>query len=301
MSIPVTILGGFLGAGKTTALNHLLRRGRERIGVLVNDFGAINIDAHLIEAAEADLVALSNGCVCCALGPDLGASLDRVAARQPDRIVIEASGVADPWRIAQLVRLEPGMTLDAVLVLADATSFAAQSRDRYVADTVARQVARADLVLLSKTDIATTAELYASRAALLQLRPDVPVAEIHGGTLPDLVLGNPAPAGSRFVADAPEHGFRTWLYRNDDAFDEDRLRQVLASLPSSVLRAKGFCRLGDIAQLHLLQLVGRRFTLAPWPHPAEPGLVLIGTDRMPADADLAAMFERAKRPESPRP
>lgn len=93
MSIPVTILGGFLGAGKTTAVNHLLRRATGRIGVLVNDFGAINVDAALIEAREGDVLALSNGCVCCALGPDLGESLARLAGRvpAPDRIVVEAS------------------------------------------------------------------------------------------------------------------------------------------------------------------------------------------------------------------
>jgi len=284
MSIPVTILGGFLGAGKTTAVNHLLRHARRRVGVLVNDFGAISVDARLIEAAEGDLVALSNGCVCCAVGPDLGASLARVAARRPDRIVVEASGVADPWRVAQLVRLEPGVVLDAVLVLVDASSFAEQLADRWLVDTLERQLARADLVLLSKCDLASP---DAARAAVLRLRADAVVVEMQGGALPDALLGRAHSPASRFIAEPPEHGFLTAFWPAEAAFDGVKLRALLASLPASVLRAKGFCRIGPEGALHLLQLVGRRWTLAPWARGAAPGLVLIGTDRMPA-VDFAA-------------
>ena len=279
MNIPVTILGGFLGAGKTTAVNHLLRHARGRVGVLVNDFGAINVDAALIEAADGDLVALSNGCVCCAVGPDLGASLARVAARGPDRIVVEASGVADPWRIAQLVRLEPGVVLDAVLVLVDAGGFAEQMADRWLADTLERQVARADLILVSKCDVASP---EAARAAVLRVRPDAVVMEMRGGAVPEALLGFAHSPVSRFVAEAPEHGFRTAFWPAEAAFDAVALRGLLTALPGSVLRAKGFCRIGPEGALNLLQLVGRRWILTPWGEPAAPGLVLIGTDRMVA-------------------
>jgi len=292
MSIPVTILGGFLGAGKTTAVNHLLRHARRRVGVLVNDFGAISVDARLIEAAEGDLVALSNGCVCCAVGPDLGASLARVAARRPDRIVVEASGVADPWRVAQLVRLEPGVVLDAVLVLVDASSFAEQLADRWLVDTLERQLARADLILISKCDLATPAQLAATRAAVWRIRPDAALVNIQGGAVPEALLGGTGQISSRFIAEPPEHGFLTAFWPAEVAFDGVKLRALLASLPASVLRAKGFCRIGPEEVLHLLQLVGRRWTLTPWAKAATPGLVLIGTDRMPAVMFAAAELTR---------
>jgi len=288
MSIPVTILGGFLGAGKTTAVNHLLRNACGRIGVLVNDFGAIAVDAQLIEAAEGDLVALSNGCVCCAVGPDLGASLARIAARGPQRIVVEASGVADPWRIAQLVRLEPDVVLDAVLVLVDASGFAEQLADRWLADTLERQLARADLILISKCDLATPAQLIATRAAVWRIRPDAALVNIQGGAVPEALLGGTGQSSSRFIAEPPEHGFRAAFWPAEAAFDAAKLRNLLAQLPASVLRAKGFCRIGPDHAPHLLQLVGRRWTLTPWAQPATPGLVLIGTDRMPA-VDFAAV------------
>lgn len=293
MSIPVTILGGFLGAGKTTALNHLLRHAECRMGVLVNDFGAVNIDKGLIEARDGDVVALTNGCVCCSIGPDLSESIARVARRDPapERIVVEASGVSDPWRVAQLARLEPGVVLDAVLVLVDATGFTAHLADRWLTDTLERQLARADLIALSKCDLADAEARAATRAAVRRIRPDAPVLDIENGAVPGALLGAGAATGSRIVADTPGHGFRTWHWAGATPLDEGRLRNALDALPGSVLRAKGICRIGPDGVPHLLQLVGRRWTLRPWQGAAwEPGLVLIGTERLPPPDRLAALF-----------
>ena len=293
MSIPLTILGGFLGAGKTTALNRLLQAATGRVGVLVNDFGAINVDAALIAAAGGDVVQLTNGCVCCAIGPDLSDSLARLVALAPDRIVVEASGVADPWRLAQVARLQPGIALDAVLVLADATSFTTHLADPWLADTLARQVQRADLVALSKCDLASAADRAATRAALRCLRPAVRLTELADGMLPGLLMLGAAPA-SRLAADTPGHGFRSWHWADPPPLDGGALRLVLAALPESVLRAKGLCPVGPDAQPHLLQLAGARWTLTPWAGPvAAPGLVLIGTPDLPPAATLHALFAGA--------
>src|SRR5690606_31404360 len=118
MNIPVTVLGGYLGVGKTTLLNHLLREndGR-RLAVLVNDFGDIDIDAELIESREGSVLSLAGGCICCSVGSDLvGALLDLPRqANAPDQILIETSGVALPGAVAQTVGLVASLALDAVI------------------------------------------------------------------------------------------------------------------------------------------------------------------------------------------
>ncbi len=154
-TIPVTVVGGFLGAGKTTFLNHLLKTSSSRYAVLVNDFGAVNIDAGLIAKHDGTTLTLTNGCVCCSTGggfiDTLNALLD---SRIPfDHIVIEASGVGDPWRIAEIALVEPSLRLNAVIVIADASRIEHLLIDPRVSDTVRKQFERCDVVLLNKTDI----------------------------------------------------------------------------------------------------------------------------------------------------
>ena len=290
--VPVTIVGGFLGAGKTTMVNHLLRTATRRYAVLVNDFGAVNVDAALIKDREGGVMSLANGCVCCSIGPDLGDTLARLLSRDPapEHVLLEASGVSDPWRIAQLVKLEPALALDAVLVLVDAASFPDQLADRYLTDTLERQLARADLIVLNKCDLA---EPGTAEDTVLRLRPGARIARVERAELPEALLAGP-PArpvpGSRFTAEAPTHAFRTWLWRNAAPFDRQALADVLDGLPPSVLRAKGFCRIAPGRQ-HLLQLVGRRWSLTP-AEGQDDALVVIGTELMQPEA-LDALFRRA--------
>lgn len=296
MSIPVSIIGGFLGAGKTTAVNHLLRHTSARIAVLVNDFGALNIDAALLSrAGEGEIFALANGCVCCSIGPDFSTTLSRILAMHPapERVVIEASGVSDPWRIAQLVKLNKAARLEAVIVLADAQALPAQYADRWLRDTLERQIARADLVCLNKCDIANTAERHAARATLETIRPGVSVIEVKGGALPTGLLGvTHTGKASSLIAETPTHDIKQWSWAPPGALDEERLRNVLATLPASIWRGKGLLRLQN-GQRVVLQLVGRRWALSAYDGTAPDALVLLGTQEMPDDDALVAQFTPA--------
>ncbi|MBK9136124.1 MAG: GTP-binding protein [Betaproteobacteria bacterium] len=157
--LPLVVIGGYLGAGKTTLVNRLLREAQpagQRLAVLVNDFGEVPIDADLVVGAAGEVLALAGGCVCCAFGADLVGALAQMAARvpRPDALLVETSGVALPAAVARTAALAVGVRVDGVVVLADVAAVRAQAGDRYVGDVVRQQLGEADLVLLAKADLA---------------------------------------------------------------------------------------------------------------------------------------------------
>jgi G3E family GTPase len=253
--IPFTVIGGFLGAGKTTLLNHWLRAAQgqpsmQRLAVLVNDFGAINLDAAAVLQADAHTIALSNGCVCCTIGDDLTEALGRVLATEPpfDAVVVEASGVSDPWRIAQYALAEPRLQLHGVFLLVDAAALPQHLADPLLADTLQRPLAHADLVVLNHADRASPAQLDAARqwvaqdAAARQATPP-PVVCSTRAELPAALLGNALyqPHGGGLQHHPPDHGrvFEAWQLQPAGCYDAVQLRAWLRDLPAGVLRLKG--------------------------------------------------------------
>lgn len=318
--IPVTVIGGFLGAGKTTLVNRLLRDARaERIAVLVNDFGAINVDAALVASITGDTIALTNGCVCCSIGDDLAAALVRLIDADPqfDAVVIEASGVSDPWRIAQVANADPALALAGVLVLVDAGAAIAQSRDPLLSDTLERQVRSADLIVLNKIDVASADELRAVRGWLDTLAVDTPRFETQRSSLPrELLYAPPSPS----VGDADERGrecddcrpsedghahqahdhtelFESWSARPSATLSAAVLRAALRAMPRGVLRLKGFVRT-DALGWSELQFAGRHGSLRRALSEPAGGAVLvaIGLRHQLPTAELDALVERAAVP-----
>ncbi|WP_373764737.1 CobW family GTP-binding protein, partial [Delftia acidovorans] len=193
--LPFTVIGGFLGAGKTTLLNHWLRHADgQRLAVLVNDFGALNIDAGLIKAHSGDTIALTNGCVCCQIGDDLSMALIGVLQQRErfDAVVVEASGVSDPWRIAQLGLADPALALDGVIVVVDAAALPGQAADPLLADTLQRQVARADLVIVNKTDLADTRTLERVHGWIARHAPAAQRCDVREARVPVELLSGAA-------------------------------------------------------------------------------------------------------------
>ncbi|NXY96359.1 GTP-binding protein [Streptomyces sp. BR123] len=191
--IPVVVLAGFLGSGKTTLLNHLLaNRGGTRIGVVVNDFGSIEIDAMSVAGQVGDsMVSLGGGCLCCAVdGSELDAYLEKLSApvHRIDVIVIEASGLAEPQEmIRMLVASEnPAIRYGGLVQVVDAAEFDA-TRSRH--PETDRHLAAADLVVLNKTDRVDEAERARIEAELATLCPGIPVAAAdHGRIDPELLF-----------------------------------------------------------------------------------------------------------------
>jgi G3E family GTPase len=306
-TIPVMVIGGFLGAGKTTLVNHLLATGTARTAVLVNDFGEINVDVALIESHDGDTMTLTNGCICCSIGTSFIDTMCRVldAPVPYERIVIEASGVGDPWKIAEIALIEPTLRLDRVIVLADASRIAQLIGDARVGDTVRGQFDRCDVVLLNKSDLVDAAGLAAAREAVHRVRPDLRIISTRRGAMPTLVQLETGATGSPFRVDSPslgevDHGvqFASWCYRRNGAFDRDALATALAAMPPQLLRLKGSCRLDSECGSAVFQMVGKVWSLSPGAadqadDTADIVLVGVGTADLPPATVLNAILDRA--------
>lgn len=315
--VPVTTVGGFLGAGKTTLVNHLLRHSKgRRIVVFVNDFGAIDIDRDLIDTIEEDRVSLRNGCVCCSLNADLvsGVAQFARAPTPPDSIVIEASGVSDPRSLdASLATLESAgmIRLDLQLYLVDASLYGALDYpDR---ELILDHAGASDLVLVNKTDLATDAERRALSGDLDEAAPFSPILETRRCAVDPAVLVGPSlsirqsarerDAGS---PNAPAHSFRTWSFETDRRFFRDRFATVLSELPRYCVRAKGFVGFaGTPGSTHLVNLVGTRADIEACPvalRESVSRLVFIGRSERFDEEQVATLVMGAlagdRRPET---
>lgn len=283
--IALTVIGGFLGAGKTTLLNHWLREHKGgRVALLVNDFGALNIDANLIAQRHGDTMALTNGCVCCTLGDDLSLALIRVLNAEPpfEAVIIEASGVSDPGRIARLAQAAPELRYDGVLVLVDASAVLEQWQDPLLTDTLQRQLKAADVLVLNKCDLVDAPTRAAVKALLAAQAPGIPVVSTTQGHVPASVLSTHAMAMSATAHDAhcscsADHlhsqpdstahendlhadQFETCSIQPRGARTLDDWRAALNALPDGVLRLKGVVATAKQEWCEV-QLVGRRLQM----------------------------------------
>jgi len=285
--MPVTIVGGYLGSGKTTLINHLLTSANGcKYAVLVNDFGELAIDAQLIEAKEGNVISLSGGCVCCSYGNDLVGALMELDVSAIDQVIIEASGVALPGAIAGSLSLLQGYVVSSVVVLVDGCNIETHAADKYLADTIQRQLESADMIVVNKSDLIDSDQQagivewlgrdYTSSGLICVSHADCPPELFRTDTsqnfpedvidserLTDANLTHQTSLYTTFVLDLPGE------------YNVENLLNSLTERSLGILRAKGFVS-DDGGGMKTVQIVGTRSTVQSAPTGVTAGLVCIG-------------------------
>ena len=334
--IPVTVITGFLGAGKTTLIRHLMQNpGGRRLAIVVNEFGTMGVDGEILKGcADAacpveNIVELANGCICCTVADDFVPTVERLLAlpERPDHILIETSGLALPKPLLKAFDwpgIRSRITVDGVIALADAEAVAA---GRFAPDPVAvdaqraadaaldheaplsevfeDQIACADLVLLTKADLAGPEGVAAARAAIEAEAPrPLPMIEVVDGTVdPRLILGLNAAAEADLAARPSHHDgeaehdhddFDSLVLDLPEQADPEALAARIAAAAASLglLRVKGHAAVAGKPLRLLVQAVGSRVR-TQYDRPWAPGEARVS--RLVVIAEQDAIDEAAIR------
>ncbi len=300
--IPVTVITGFLGAGKTTLVRHLMQNPQgKRLAILVNEFGTLGVDGDILKSCADEncpvenIVELANGCICCTVADDFIPTIEALMAMpvRPDHILIETSGLALPKPLLKAFdwpAIRSRITVDGVIALADAEAVAS---GRFAPDPAAvdaqraadpsidhetplsevfeDQIACADIVILTKADLATPAQLAAARAYVMAEMPrQVTILEMSEGRIdPRVILGLNAAAEDDMDArpshhdgsDDHEHDdFATVIIELPEISDPKALEAAIIRLAreQKILRVKGYVAVSGKPMRLLVQAVGER-------------------------------------------
>jgi G3E family GTPase len=291
LRLPVTIVTGFLGSGKTTLVNHILAHQTGlKIAVMVNEIGDIAIDDDLIIGAGDGMVELANGCICCSINNDLVDAIFRVLQREPrvDYLIVETTGLADPLPVVlTFLRSEfrDAVRVDAIVALVDAENF---SLDLFDSKAALNQLRYADFVLLNKCDLVGPEAVAAIEKNIRTIGKGTRILRTTGARVPlPLILSAGRFQSDRYLAGYdPENGhdhlatdgFEAVSFAAEAPFLAGRFQCFLEGMPRNVFRGKGILWIDESDARHVFHLVGGRFTLDPIPGPGSRHnrLVLIG-------------------------
>jgi len=267
VSIPITVIAGYLGAGKTTLINRVLQQQSDITGlaILVNDFGDINIDAALLsqENIGQRVVGLSNGCVCCSLQDDFASSLETLKQLQIQHILFEASGIARPAKLRAQCHY-PGFHANRVLVVVDGQQYTKQTTDKYIGALVLQQVQEADALVISK---------FPAKALVERLAKAKPILEQNDDFISELLMTHNLTTASQSGGSELPTPFVSITLSQRYPQSLKAMKLQLEALPAWVTRVKGFAR--STEGRVLIQRVGQVVNIEPTQASGLNQLVLI--------------------------
>jgi G3E family GTPase len=270
---PITLITGPLGSGKTTLLRHILATRPAKIAIVMNEFGEIAIDTKMIEGKNVRIAELGGGCVCCSLLGEFEAAVTEIIKKvAPEIIVVETTGLAEPEALMFNIREAlPQCRLDGVVSVIDADMLV---RFPELGHTTRLQIEGADILLLNKIDLVDPKQIEPLETKLHEINCTATIVRTERCRIdPELLFG----IGREKNIAAPQHEhqpeFESFTFSSNKTFSRDCFERFPDALPSSIIRAKGFVRFADGAQL--FNFVAGRWELEPF-EAEETQLVFIG-------------------------
>jgi G3E family GTPase len=259
---PITLTTGPLGSGKTTLLRHILATHPAKIAIVMNEFGEIAIDTKVIEGKNVRIAELGGGCVCCSLLGEFEAAIGEIIEKvAPDMIIVETTGLAEPEALVfNIQEALPQCRLDGVVSVIDADMLV---RFPELGHTTRLQIEGADILLLNKIDLVEPAQIEPLETKLREINPAAAIVRTERCRIdPELLFG----IGRQKKVARQQHQhqleFESFTFSSDEIFSRHCFERFADSLPATVIRAKGFVRFADGAQL--FNFVAGRWDLEPF-------------------------------------
>jgi G3E family GTPase len=259
---PITLITGPLGSGKTTLLRHVLATQPEKIAIVMNEFGEIAIDTKVIEGKNVRIAELGGGCVCCSLLGEFEAAVNEIMEKiAPERIVVETTGLAEPEALVfNIQEALPQCRLDGVVSVIDADMLI---RFPELGHTTRLQIEGADILLLNKIDLIEVAQIEPLETKLREINPNAAIVRTNRCRIdPELLFGIGRERKIARLEHLHEHEFESFAFTSNKIFLRNCFEDFANGLPGSVVRAKGFIRFADGAQL--FNFVAGRWELEPF-------------------------------------
>ncbi len=268
--IPILLITGFLGSGKTTFINWILEKQTDlKISVILNEFGDTKLESHFIKQHAENIMELANGCMCCVAKSDIPRVIKYILEHSPQTefILIEASGLSDPDPVREALQTPPvnaSTYLESTVCVIDAENFETQRSQHSI---ITSQIADADLILLNKTELAGPQKTERVTSLIQALTPDIRVVILSPDVPVELFLTKSAP--SKVLpkhAESHHHAhesYESYWYETTSRFNLDELRETLKRFPPDILRIKGVvkCQLENEPVQLRVQRVGTHVTI----------------------------------------
>jgi G3E family GTPase len=290
---PITIITGPLGSGKTTLLRYLLDATTRRLAIIMNEFGEVAIDSKIIEGKNIRMAELAGGCVCCSLLGEFEAAVNELIDRvNPEQIVLETTGVAEPGALTfDIGENLPQLRLEGVISIVDADGLV---RFSSLGHSTRTQIESADLLLLNKVDLVQDGDLPELEQKLRKINATAPIlratrCQVEAEVLFGLARGKPAEAPHQ--THQPE--FDSFSHVSMERFERRKFEEFAGGLAPDVFRAKGFVCFPEGA--HLFNYVAGRWDLEPFARKSTE-LVFIGRQLAPKKNEILRRLRACETP-----